>query len=187
MDLLGVTAVASYLGVDDGFVGGQPGDADGAAHELAWSVDRTGGRRDHRRQRALDDRHRADDVEALLAGDPEVVDVEDREVGAPGGEEFRHRAGVAGLAHLEVDAGVVVEAVALRRVDTGVDGVGREIEHERRAIRRARFRAGPAAGPSGEHEDGRQQRDSQSHFAGKPSRFSIPVRLPPANPLGIKG
>ena len=84
VDLLGVTAVGAHLGVDDGFVGGQPGDADGAAVELAGSVDRAVGRRDHRRQRPLHDRHRADDVEALLAGDPEVVDVEDREVGAPG-------------------------------------------------------------------------------------------------------
>ena len=72
----------------------------------------------------------------------------------------------------EVDAGVVVEALALRRVDPGVDGVGREIEHERRAFRRARFRAAPPQPASaGEHEDGRQQRDSPSHFAGKPSPF----------------
>ena len=162
-----VAAVGAQLGVDHGFVGGQAGDADGPALEVAGAPDRAAARGDDRRQRPLDDRHRADDVEALLAGDPEVVDVEDREVDAAGGEQFRHRAGVAGLADLEVDAGVLVVAAALRRVDPGMDGVGREIEHQRRALGRARFSAAPAAGGAGERQDGRQQRDSRSHFAAK--------------------
>ena len=87
----------------------------------------------------------------------------------------------------QVDPGVVVEALSLRGVDPGVDGVGREIEHEARAVRRARFSAAPAAGGAGEQEDGRQQRDSPSHFAGKPSRSSNPVRLPPAKPTWDQG
>ena len=40
--------------------------------------------REHRRERLLHERHHADEVGALLAREPEVVDVEDREVGAAG-------------------------------------------------------------------------------------------------------
>ena len=43
---------------------------------------------DHRGQRPLHDRQHADHVDALLAGDPEVVDVEDREIGAAGASSF---------------------------------------------------------------------------------------------------
>ena len=100
---------------------------------------------DHRGQRALHDRHHADQVEAALAGDPEVVDVEDREVGAAGGEQLRRVGRFARLADRQVDAGVAVEALGLRRVDPGVDRVGGEIEHQGRASRRARFRTAPAA------------------------------------------
>ena len=42
------------------------------------------GRRDHRGQRPLHDRHDPDDVGAAFARDREVVDVEDREVDAAG-------------------------------------------------------------------------------------------------------
>ena len=38
--------------------------------------------REHGRERLLHERHHADDVGALLAREAEVVDVEDREVGA---------------------------------------------------------------------------------------------------------
>jgi hypothetical protein len=72
----------------------------------------------------------------------------------------------AGRPHLEVDAGVAIEALCLGGVDAAVDRVGAEIEHERRAFRRARFCTVPAAaGETGEREDGRQQRDSPSHAA----------------------
>ena len=121
---------------------------------------------DHRRQRALDDRHHPDQVEALLAGDPEVVDVEDRELGAAGGEQLRGVGRFARLVDRQVDPGVLVEALAPGRVDPRVDRVGDEIEHDCRAFRHARFRAVPAAaGDAGEQKSGRQQRDSKSHVA----------------------
>ena len=130
----------------------------------------------------------ADDVEALLAGDPEVVDVEDREVDAAGGEQFRHRAGVAGLADLEVDAGVVVVAAALApRRSRQWTALGVKSSTSVAPCGAPGSAPSPAAGGAGERQDGRQQRDNRSHFAGKPIWFANPVRLPRANPLGIKG
>ncbi len=163
-----VAAVGADLGVDHRFVGGQAGDADVVAVEVAGAADRAVGAGDHRGQRGVDDRHHPDQVEAALAGDPEVVDVEDREVGAAGGEQLRRVGRFARQVDCEVDAGPLVEALRLRCVDAAVDGVGREIEHEARAFRHARFRAVlSAAGDAGEQEDGRQQRDSPSHLASK--------------------
>ena len=89
VDLGRVAAVGADLGVDHRFVGGQAGDADRVALEVAGAAHRPVGAGDHRGQRPLHDRHHADQVEAALAGDPEVVDVEDREVGAAGGEQLR--------------------------------------------------------------------------------------------------
>ena len=81
---------------------------------------------------------------------------------------------------VEVDAGVAVEALLAGGVDAGVDRVGGEIEHERRAFRHARFRTALAAtGDAGQQQDGRQQRDSPSHLARKPISLSNPGRLPP--------
>ena len=128
---------------------------------------------DHRGQRALHDRHHADQVEAALAGDPEVVDVEDREVGAAGREQLRRVGRFARLADVEVDPGVSVEALGRGRVDAGVDRVRGEIEHQRRAFRRARFSAVPAAaGGAGEQQGGRQQRGNSSHLARNAIRLS---------------
>ena len=96
---------------------------------------------DHRGQRALDDRHHADQVEAALAGDPEVVDVEDREVGAArpraasARRSIRRARGSSGRPRRRG------RSPGLRGVDPGVDGVGGEIEHQGRALRRARFSA----------------------------------------------
>ncbi len=71
------------------------------------------------------------------------------------------------------DPGVLVEIFSLRGEDPAVDGVGSEIEHDGRAFRHARFRAIPtAAGGAGDQEDGRQQRDSTSHFAPEPNSLS---------------
>jgi hypothetical protein len=129
-------------------------------------VDRAVGAGDHGGQRCADDRHYPDQVEAALAGDPEVVDVEDRELGASAGEQLRGIAGFPRLLDPQVDAGVLVETLGGGDVDAAVDRVRGEIEHNARAFRHARFRAIPAtAGHAGECEDGRQQRDSPSHSA----------------------
>ena len=50
----------------------------------------------------------ADHVDAALARQREVVDVEDRELGPAGLEQLRRVGGRRGLADLELDAGLVV-------------------------------------------------------------------------------
>ena len=123
-------------------------------------------RGDHRRERALDDRADADEVEAALAGEREVVDVEDREL-APArlASSFGASVDADGSRTSSVDARVVVVAVGERRVDAGVDGVGLEVEHEGRLVRGARFstvvRRRPPMAERG--EDGRQRRGDPSH------------------------
>ena len=79
--------------------------------EVAWAADGPVGAGDHRGQWALDDRQHADQVDAALAGDPEVVDVEDRELDLAGAEQLRRVGRFARRLHLQVDAGVVVEAL----------------------------------------------------------------------------
>ena len=145
-------------------------------------------RGDHRGERPLHDRHHPDQVEPVLAGDPEVVDVEDREVGAAGLQQLRRVGRFARLVDRQVDSVVVVEALALRRVDAGVDRVGREIEHQRRALRRARFSAAPAAaGDAGDQESGRQQRDSPSHSQGKTIQSVVSGYTPAPKTTGFTG
>ena len=91
----------------------------------------------------------------------------------PAASSFGASVDSPGCVDRQVDPGVAVEALALRRVDARVDRVGGEIEHERRAFRRARFRAAPAAaGDAGEQKDGRQQRDNSSHLAREPNPLS---------------
>ena len=68
---------------------------------------------DHRRQRPLHDRRDADQVDALLARDREVVDVEDREVGAAGPQQLRGVGRGARRLDLDVDAVVGEEPVLL--------------------------------------------------------------------------
>ena len=69
---------------------------------------------------------------ALLAREPEVVDVEDRHVGAPGGSSLSASVDCAGLADRQPDALGLVVAALLRHVDAGVDRVGGEVEQQRR-------------------------------------------------------
>ena len=86
-----------------------------------------------------------DQIEALLAGDSQVVDIEDREVGPPRRQQFRRVGRFPRHVDAEIDPCVAVETLRERRVDAGVGGVGGEIEHQRRAGRRARFSAAGAA------------------------------------------
>ena len=117
LHLCRVAAVGAHLGVDHRFVGGQAGDADGAAFEVAGPGDAAVAAGDHGGQRSLHQRHRADQVDAALAGDAEVVDVEDGEVGAARGEQLRRVGRFARLADRQVDALVAVVALVLGRVD----------------------------------------------------------------------
>src|SRR4029453_14795153 len=63
-----------------------------------------GTRGGQRRERPLDDRHHADDVGAVLAGEREVVDVEDRHVHAAGPQQLERVGRRAGRTELEGDA-----------------------------------------------------------------------------------
>ena len=127
---------------------------------------------DHRGQRALHDRGDGDEVDAALAGDAEVVDVEDREVGAARLQQLGGVRAARRLADLEVDARVLEVAAGAGGVERGVDGVGLEVEHQGRAFRRARFSAATvAAGGHGraQRQGGRQQRGDPSHIGGERS------------------
>ena len=66
-----------------------------------------------------------------------------------------------GLLDVQVDAGVAVEALGLRRIDPGVHRVGGEIEHKGRAFRHARFRTAPAAAGDGRRAQEETGGDSQ--------------------------
>ena len=93
------------LGVDHRFVGGQAGDADRAGPRGR------AGRRTAPSPRAITAASGRCTIgitptrsRPLLAGDAEVVDVEDREVGAAGGEQLRRVGRFARLADRQVDA-----------------------------------------------------------------------------------
>ena len=119
------------------------------------------GRRDHCRQRTLDDRHDPDDVLAPLAGDREVMDVEDREVDAAGLEQLDRVGRRRRDDDVQVDAGVDVVVARERLVDPGMDRVRCEVEDQRGAARR-----GPPAelddrGAARRQEQRRGQRGDQ--------------------------
>ena len=142
-DLVRVAAVARDDRAQHRVVGGQPGDAGAAARQLARAPHAR--LREHRRQRALDDRHHADEVAALLARQPEVVDVEDREVGPAGLQQLQRVGRGAGPADRQPHALRVVVAALDGQVDPGVHGVGREVEQQRRVLVRPVAAAGAAA------------------------------------------
>src|SRR5204863_4752813 len=98
IDAGGVASVRGYLGVDDGFVGGQARDADPIAFEIAWPAHWAIAAGDHGGKGALHDRHRTDHVEAALTGDSQVVDIEDREIGTSSLEQLRRIGRFARLA-----------------------------------------------------------------------------------------
>ena len=92
------------------------------------------------------------------------MDVEDGELRSARLEELRCVGRGGGLLDPEIDAGVAVEALALRGVDPGVDGVRLKVENEGRSLRSARFSTAAAARRKGKGgEDGRQQRDDHLH------------------------
>ena len=107
---------------------------------------------------------------ACLAGDREVVDVDDRKVG-PAGLEQPWRVGRgARLADLELDSPVGEQPTPLRDVDPGVNRVRDEVEDQGQGTDRAarRQRARPVQRRSrrprrGGEQDGRQRRGDPSH------------------------
>ena len=79
--LVRIAAVAADDRAQHRVVGGEAGDADALALEIARPGDP--GLCDDRRERDLDEGHDADHVAPLLASEGQVVDVEDRELRAP--------------------------------------------------------------------------------------------------------
>jgi len=155
-DRVGIPARPGDDRTQDRVVGGQAGDADPLALELPRRSDAR--LCEHGRERLLHERHHADDVGALLAREPEVVDVEDREVGAARLELLERVRRRARRLDVELDAlGVVVFALG-GEVDPRVHRVGLEVEQQRRLRARA-VGAGirPAAGQQREHEEEQQR------------------------------
>ena len=98
----------------------------------------------------------------------------------PAASSFGASVDSPGCVDRQVDAGVAVEALALRRVDARVGGVRGEIEHQRRADRRARFSAAPAAaGGAGERAERPPAARQLVSSAGNPSPSPNRDRLPP--------
>jgi hypothetical protein len=156
-----VAAVGGDDRIEHRVVGGQPGDPHGAPLEVPRPAN--GGPRDHRCQRALDDRHHADHVETMLARDRKVVDVQDRELNRSRLQQLGGVRRRRGLLDVEIGAGLLVVALMQRRVDPGVDGVRLEVENEGRSLGSARFSTASAGRERGRADGGRQQRDDLLH------------------------
>ena len=92
---------------------GRPVTPGAPAVEVARALDRR--LRQHRRQRPLHERHHADEVAALLPRQPEVVDVEDRDVDPAGLEQLQRVGRGAGPADRAADALRLVVAARIAR------------------------------------------------------------------------
>jgi len=160
----GAAAIAGDDRVEHRGVARVPADPDRPAGELARAVD--GGRGDHRGQRPLDDRQDPDDVLAVLAGDGEVVDVEDREVGAAGLQQPDRVGRRRRRDHVQADAGGGVEMPGDRGVDADMDWVGGEVQDEGRAGRRVARAAGSATAGEGRSSE---QDEEQRAAHGRPA------------------
>ena len=170
---LGVGPVRLQHRVEDRIVGGKAGHSHRSALKVTRpaDVDRID---QHRRQRALHDRRDPHHVEAALPRQAQVVDVQDRELGAARLEQLRGVGRRRWLLYPQVDPRVAVVAALESRIDAGVHGVGLEIEDEGRFARSARFSTIPAtAGDARRCEDGRQQRGDPSHRGGQDSLRSM--------------
>ena len=117
---------------------------------------------DHRGQRTLHQRHDPDDVLTALAGDGQVVDVEDGEVGPAGlqqpdriGRRRRHD-------DVQPNAGTHIVVAGDGLIDPGVHGVGREIEDQGRAgaVRSSADPALPHADTASGEQHGEQGREA---------------------------
>ena len=137
---------------------GRPVTPDALALEVARPGDP--GLRDDRRERDLDEGHDPDHVAALLAGEGQVVDVEDRELRAPAEQELDAVGRGRGRLDAQVDALRAVEVALQRQVDAGVDRVGLEVEDELRRLVGTVLGVARAArrderGDEGEHDEQR--------------------------------
>jgi hypothetical protein len=128
LDLGRVAAVATHDRAQDGIVGGQAGDPGALTLQVARPRDL--GLGDDGGQRALHEGHHADDVAPLLAGQGQVVDVEDRELRAPGEQELDAVGRGRRRRDAQIHALGAVEVALQGQVDAGVHGIGLEVQDE---------------------------------------------------------
>ena len=116
-----------------------------------------------RRERPPDERADRDDVRGtVLAGDRQVVDVEQRELRATAEHELGAVRSLAGLADAQADAVPAVEALPDGGEDRRLHGVRREVQRERHVGGRARCRR--CVGLTATKDDhGRQDRECGEH------------------------
>jgi hypothetical protein len=89
------------------------------------------------RQRGLHEREDGDDVLAALAGERQVVEVDDRHVGLAAEQRPDRGGGAERLRRAQVDALGVVVAALQREVEAGVDRARPAVEQQRRVLVRA--------------------------------------------------
>lgn len=147
------------------------GDANGLAGEVTRAAEARGG--DHRGQRSLHDRHQANELATARVSDREVVNVEDREVDAPGVKNVDRVGALTGHDDVQVNAGCTVVAACQRRVDAGVDRVRREVEHQRRVAHGADGGCATGVGPAaaGDPDDERERdEEGRDQLGRRPDR-----------------
>ena len=159
LTLSGSPPAPCTIGAQHRLVRRQPADPGALALEVLRRADLRLG--EHGGQRRLDERHHANQVGALLARQPEVVDVEDRHVGAAALQQLQRVGRRARLADRQLHALGFVEAALLRDVDAGVHRVGREVEQQRGGLVRAVALARAAA--AGAREQHNEQEEPRAH------------------------
>ena len=155
----------------DGVVGGQAGDPGALALELARSRDLRLG--DDGGQRALHDGHDPDDVAPLLAGEGEIVDVEDRELRAAGEQELDAVGRGGRRRDAEVDALGAVEVALQGQVDAGVHRVGLEVQDQPGGLVGAALGAVRAAGDDERARRSRERRGARWRAIGAGSIAAV--------------
>ena len=109
--------------------------------------------REHGRQRALNERHHADELAGvLLLGQCQIVDVHVGHVGPSGAQQLDGVRTARGHLDLQPDALFAVVSAGRRQVRAGVDGVRREVQKQRRLPRG--FRRSPTVIAATTHEHG---------------------------------
>ena len=160
---------------------GRPVTPDAPALEVARPRDLRLG--DDGGERALHEGHDPDDVAPLLAGEREVVDVEDRELRAPAEQELDAVGRGRRRRDAQVDALGAVEVALQRQVDAGVDGVGLEVQDELGRLVRAVLRARARSPPRRARRRGRARAGARERAIG--ARSMAAARREPAQPASV--
>ena len=146
-------------------VGGQAGDADPPALEVARRADARA--RDHRRERLLHERHHAHDVGARSRASPRSWMSRIAASARPDCSSLSASVDAPGAGR-QLDALRLVVAALVGQVDAGVHGVGLEVQQQRRLLARA-IGAGirPAAGQQREQQEQDQRAAHRARRVGE--------------------